>query len=80
MKLSIREKKVLYAFGCPNYQNTVTRMKWLTALTVDPEASAGCWNLPGSWKWKPMKAGTTAFIIICGLRWMSITGQNAVCV
>ena len=25
MKLSIREKKVLYAFGCPNYQNTVTR-------------------------------------------------------
>lgn len=38
MKLSIREKKVLYAFGCPNYQNTVTRMKWLTALTVDPEA------------------------------------------
>ena len=38
MKLSLREKKVLYAFGCPNYQNTVTRMKWLTALTVDPEA------------------------------------------
>lgn len=38
MKLSIREKKVLYAFACPNHHNTVTRLKWLTALTVDPEA------------------------------------------
>lgn len=38
MKLSIREKKVLYDFGCPNHHNTVTRLKWLTALTVDPEA------------------------------------------
>ena len=35
MKLSIREKKVLYAFACPNHHNTVTR---LTALTVDPQA------------------------------------------
>ena len=38
MKLSIQEKKVLYAFACPNHNNTVTRLKWLTALTVDPEA------------------------------------------
>ena len=38
MKLSIREKKVLYAFACPNHHNTVTRLKWLTALTVDPQA------------------------------------------
>lgn len=38
MKLSIREKKVLYNFACPNHHNTVTRLKWLTALTVDPEA------------------------------------------
>ena len=35
MKLSIREKKVLYDFACPNHHNTVTRLKWLTALTVD---------------------------------------------
>lgn len=35
MKLSIREKKVLYDFACPNHHNTVTR---LTALTVDPLA------------------------------------------
>ena len=34
MKLSIREKKVLYDFACPNHHNTVTRLKWLTALTV----------------------------------------------
>ena len=38
MKLNIREKKVLYDFGCPNYHNTVTRLKWLTGLTVDPQA------------------------------------------
>ena len=38
MKLSIKEKKVLYAFACPNQHNTVTRLKWLTALTVDPQA------------------------------------------
>ena len=37
MKLSIRKKKVLYDFACPNHHNTVTRLKWLTALTVDPQ-------------------------------------------
>mgnify|MGYP006333274691 CR=1 FL=1 len=41
MKLSIREKKVLYDFACPNHHNTVTRLKWLTALTVDPQAKHG---------------------------------------
>ena len=38
MKFSMEEKNVLYAFACPNYRNTVTRLKWLTALTVDPQA------------------------------------------
>src|SRR5699024_9745515 len=38
MKLSMKEKKILYAFTCPSHHNTVTRLKWLTALTVDPEA------------------------------------------
>lgn len=38
MKLSIDEKKVLYAFSCTNHRNTVTRLKWLTSLTVDPQA------------------------------------------
>ena len=38
MKLSMKEKKILYAFACPSHHNTVTRLKWLTALTIDPEA------------------------------------------
>lgn len=38
MKLNIQEKKILYAFACPNYHNTVTRLKWLTSLIVDPKA------------------------------------------
>lgn len=37
MKLNIEEKKVLYAFGCPSFDNTVQRLKYLTSLTVDPE-------------------------------------------
>lgn len=38
MTLNWKEKKILYAFACPDHHNTVTRLKWLTALTVDPEA------------------------------------------
>ena len=38
MKLNMKEKKILYAYACPSHNNTVTRLKWLTALTVDPEA------------------------------------------
>ena len=40
MKLNMKEKKILYAYGCPSHHNTVTRLKWLTALTVDPEAKS----------------------------------------
>ena len=29
---------MLYAYGCTNHHNTITRLKWLTSLTVDPEA------------------------------------------
>ena len=28
------------AYACPSHHNTVTRLKWLTALTVDPEAKS----------------------------------------
>ncbi len=35
MKLNIEEKKILYAFGCKSHENTVCRLKWITALTVD---------------------------------------------
>ena len=38
MKFDMREKRILYVFGCPNLHNTVGRMKWLTSLAVDPEA------------------------------------------
>ena len=38
MTLSMKEKKILYAYGCPRHHNTVTRLKWLTAQTVDPES------------------------------------------
>ncbi len=38
MKLNIEEKKILYAFGCGNHENTVHRLKWVTALTVDKRA------------------------------------------
>lgn len=37
MRLNIQEKNVLYAFACPDYHNTVTRLKWLTGLAVDPQ-------------------------------------------
>ena len=38
MKLDMKEKRILYVFGCPSLRNTVERLKWLTSLTVDPEA------------------------------------------
>ena len=35
MKLTLEERKMLYAYGCTNHHNTITRLKWLTALAVD---------------------------------------------
>ena len=52
MTLSMKEKKILYAYGCPSHHNTVTRLKWLTALTVDPEAI-------------PLAAGHSIFKVLC---------------
>lgn len=40
MKLNMKEKKILYAYACPSHHNTVTRLKWMTALSVDPEAKS----------------------------------------
>ena len=59
MKLDIREKKVLYVYGCPDYHNTVTRLKWLVSLTVDREARRWILGLArkmeteGSGEWYP---------------------------
>ena len=52
MTLSMKEKKILYAYGCPSHHKTVTRLKWLTALTVDPEAI-------------PLAAGHSIFKVLC---------------
>lgn len=38
MKLNIEEKKLLYVFGCESHENTVHRLKWVTALMVDAKA------------------------------------------
>ena len=38
MELDIREKEVLYVYGCPDYHNTVTRLEWLALLAVDQGA------------------------------------------
>lgn len=80
MKLSMKEKKVLYAFACPNHHNTVTRLKWLTALTVDPQAKHRMLELARKMKRRWKKAGTPAFIISSVLRWTSITVPSAACV
>lgn len=37
MRMTIEEKKVLYAFGCTDHINTVNRLKWLATMTVDPK-------------------------------------------
>ena len=44
MKLSLEEKKLLYVFACPNHHNTVTRLKLLTTLAVDPEGGSRDWG------------------------------------
>ena len=36
MKLTIEEKKILFAFGCANLHSTVNRLKFLASITVDP--------------------------------------------
>ena len=38
LKLTLEERKVLYAYGCTNHHNTITRLKWLTALAVDRDS------------------------------------------
>lgn len=36
MKMSMNEKKALYAFGCPNREATVKRLRMAVALSPDP--------------------------------------------
>lgn len=36
MELSIKEKKILFAFGCPSYRNIGARLKAVATLAVNP--------------------------------------------
>ena len=47
MKLTMEEKEILYAYGCSSWKNTVERLKWLTALAVDPEKKHRLLELAG---------------------------------
>lgn len=38
MMMSMNEKKILFAFGCPNRGLTVERLHHAATLTVDPVA------------------------------------------
>ena len=38
MMMSMNEKKILFAFGCPNRALTVERLRHAAALAVDPAA------------------------------------------
>ena len=61
MKLSMKEKKVLYAFACPNHHNIVTRLKWMTALTVDPQAKHWMLELARKMETEMAKSWHTGF-------------------
>lgn len=38
MEMSMNEKKALYAYGCPNREATVERLRFAAALAPDPAA------------------------------------------
>ena len=38
MEMTMNEKKALYAFGCPNREATVERLRFVAALAPDPVA------------------------------------------
>lgn len=80
MKLNMKEKKILYAYACPSHHNTVTRLKWLTALTVDPEAKSQMLHLARKIETETEERWYEAFTIICVWRWTNTAGLDAVCV
>lgn len=45
MKMSIKEKKSLYAFGCPNHRATVERLRLLAAIAPDPKTKKHFYTL-----------------------------------
>ena len=75
MTLSMKEKKILYAYGCLSHHNTVTRLKWLTALTVDPEAKRRMLGLARKVETEMNESWYGIFITICAWRWTSPPSQ-----
>lgn len=45
MMMSMNEKKILFAFGCPNHDLTVERLCHAVALAVDPAAKKESFTL-----------------------------------
>lgn len=45
MMMSMNEKKILFAFGCPNRGLTVERLRHAAALAVDPAAKKDFFTL-----------------------------------
>ena len=45
MMMSMNEKKILFAFGCPNRGLTVERLRHAAALAVDPTAKKDFFTL-----------------------------------
>ena len=43
--MSMNEKKMLFAFGCPNRDLTVERLRHAAALAVDPAAKKALFSL-----------------------------------
>ena len=81
MKLNMKEKKILYAYACPSHHNTVTRLKWLTALTVDPEAKSQMLHLARKIETETEERWYEAFYHHLAIwRWTNTAGLDAVCV
>ena len=49
MNMNINEKKALYAFGCPNREATVQRLRLVAALAPDPAAKKLFFALAVKW-------------------------------
>ena len=45
MTMTMNEKKILFAFGCPNREATVERLRYAAALATDPIAKKDFYTL-----------------------------------
>ena len=45
MTMTMNEKKILFAFGCPNREATVERLRYAAALATDPAAKKEFYTL-----------------------------------